>query len=119
VLCREEPELDVRIARQLVRLPLHKIHYALSQNHFVRVMSDDGECRATATFAQVEQQLTTQKNFLVCNRGIILNMDKVLRFDADCIEMLDGTKLPVRQRDKASLFAQFTQYQFRHMRREL
>jgi response regulator of the lytR/algR family len=46
-------------------------------------------------------------------------MDKVLRFEDDCIEMLDGTRLPVRQKDKNALFAHFTQYQFRHMRREL
>lgn len=119
VLFRQEPELDVRIERQTVQLPLRKIQYALAQNHFVRVITDDGECRAVANFAQVEQQLKTQENFLVCNRGVILNMDKVLRFDSDCIEMLDGARLPVRQKDKKALFARFTQYKFRHMRREL
>ena len=118
VLCRQEPELEVRIARQTVQLPLNKILYAESQNHFVRIVTDDGECRAAATFAQVEQQLETQENFLVCNRGLLLNMDKVLRFEGDCIEMLDGARLPVRLKDKNSLFAQFTQYQFRHMQRE-
>ena len=46
-------------------------------------------------------------------------MDKVLRFDDDCIEMLDGAHLPVRQKDKNELLAKFTQYQFRHMRQEL
>lgn len=110
VLCRQEPELEVRIARQTVQLPLNKILYAESQNHFVRIVTDDGECRAAATFAQVEQQLKTQENFLVCNRGLLLNMDKVLRFEGDCIEMLDGARLPVRLKDKNSLFAQFTQY---------
>ena len=118
VLCRQEPELEVRIARQTVQLPLNKILYAESQNHFVRIVTDDGECRAAATFAQEEQQLKTQENFLVCNRGLLLNMDKVLRFEGDCIEMLDGARLPVRLKDKNSLFAQFTQYQFRHMQRE-
>lgn len=95
VLFRAEPELEVRI------------------------VSDDGECRTVSTFSQVEQLLRAQENFLVCNRGVILNMDKVLRLDCDCFEMLDGTCLPVRQKDKNTLFAQFTQYQFRHMRREL
>lgn len=95
VLFRAEPELEVRI------------------------VSDDGECRAVSTFSQVEQLLRAQENFIVCNRGVILNMDKVLRLDSDCFEMLDGTCLPVRQKDKNTLFAQFTQYQFRHMRREL
>ena len=119
VLFRAEPELEVRIARQQVHLPLRKIQYAMAQNHYVRIVSDDGECRAVSTFSQVEQLLRAQENFIVCNRGVILNMDKVLRLDCDCCEMLDGTCLPVRQKDKNSLFAQFTQYQFRHMRREL
>lgn len=119
VLFRAEPELEVRIARQQVHLPLRKIQYAMAQNHYVRIVSDDGECRTVSTFSQVEQLLRAQENFIVCNRGVILNMDKVLRLDCDCFEMLDGTCLPVRQKDKNTLFAQFTQYQFRHMRREL
>ena len=119
VLFRAEPELEVRIARQQVHLPLRKIQYAMAQNHYVRIVSDDGECRAVSTFSQVEQLLRAQENFIVCNRGVILNMNKVLRLDSDCFEMLDGTCLPVRQKDKNTLFAQFTQYQFRHMRREL
>ena len=119
VLFRAEPELEVRIARQQVHLPLRKIQYAMAQNHYVRIVSDDGECRAVSTFSQVEQLLRAQENFIVCNRGVILNMDKVLRLDCDCFEMQDGTCLPVRQKDKNTLFAQFTQYQFRHMRREL
>lgn len=108
----------MRIARQTVHLPLKKIHYAMAQNHFVKVVTDDGECRAAANFAQVQEQLTTQPDFLVCNRGVIINMSKVLRFDGECIEMLDGARLPVRQKDKKSLLAQFTQYQFRGMQRE-
>lgn len=119
VLCRQEPELNVKIARKTVQLPFSLIHYALSQNHVVQVVTDDGECRAVDNFAQVEQQLLEQENFLVCNWGVIVNMDKVLRFDDDCIEMLDGKHLPVRQKDRNELLAKFTQYQFRHMRQEL
>ena len=115
----KEPELEIRIARQSIQLPLRKVLYAMAQNHFVRVVSEDGECRAACGFAQVEEKLRTEENFMSCNRGIVINMDKVLRFEDDCIEMLDGTRLPVRQKDKNALFAHFTQYQFRHMRREL
>ncbi len=119
VLCRPEPELEVRIARQTIQLPLRKVLYATAQNHFVRIMTEEGECRAVYNFAQVEEKLCAQENFLSCNRGVIINMDKVLRFEEDCFEMLDGTRLPVRQKDKNALFARFTQYQFRQMRQEL
>mgnify|MGYP002232705333 CR=1 FL=1 len=57
VLFRAEPELEVRIARQQVHLPLRKIQYAMAQNHYVRIVSDDGECRTVSTFSQVEQLL--------------------------------------------------------------
>ena len=90
VLCRQQPELEVRIARQIVRLPLTKIYYATAQNHYVRVVTDDGECRATANFAQVQEQLQTQPEFLVCNRGVIINMSKVLRFEATALKCWMG-----------------------------
>lgn len=61
VLFRAEPELEVRIARQQVHLPLRKIQYAMAQNHYVRIVSDDGECRAVSTFSQVEQLLRAQE----------------------------------------------------------
>ena len=102
----------------IVSAVINKMMFGFSSSMLAMIVTDDGECRAAATFAQVEQQLKTQENFLVCNRGLLLNMDKVLRFEGDCIEMLDGARLPVRLKDKNSLFAQFTQYQFRHMQRE-
>lgn len=83
ILQHPEPEIEVRFARKLMRLPYSKVYYALAQNHFVRIMS------------------------------------AVLRFENDCIQILDGTQFPVRQKDKGRLFATFTQYQFRHMRREI
>ena len=100
------------------RLPLTKIYYATAQNHYVRVVTDDGECRGHGKFCTGAGTASDPAEFLVCNRGVIINMSKVLRFEGDCIEMLDGTHLPVRQKDKNSLLAQFTQYQFRGMQRE-
>ena len=107
------------MARQLIQVPFRRIHYALAQNHFVSVCTDEGEHRATATFARIQEQLCGDPRFLLCNRGVVVNMGKVLRFEGDAIQMLQGPAFPVRQKDKGRLFAAFTQYQFRHMRREL
>lgn len=115
----KEPELEIRIARQSIQLPLCKVLYAIARNHYVLITTEEGEYRAMCSFAQIEEKLTARENFMSCNRGVIINMDKVLRFGEDCIEILDGTCLPVRQKDKCTLLARFTQYQFRHMRQEL
>ncbi len=79
-------------------------------------------CAATeraAKFFQLLEDLCEEPRFLACNRGVIVNMDRVLRFGEDSIEMLCGKSFPVRQRDKKRLFAAFTQYQFRRMRKEV
>ena len=119
VLGRPEPELELRVARQIILVPFGRIEYALAQNHYVSVRTGEGEYRATATFAPIQQSLCADPRFLLCNRGVVVNMDKVLRFESDAIQMLNGMSFPVRQKDKGRLFAAFTQYQFRHMRREL
>ena len=119
VLGRPEPELELRVARQIILVPFSRIEYALAQNHYVSVRTGEGEYRATATFAPIQQSLCADPRFLLCNRGVVVNMDKVLRFESDAIQMLNGMSFPVRQKDKGRLFAAFTQYQFRHMRREL
>lgn len=113
-----EPEIEVRVARRVVRLPLRSIMYAVAENHYVSVMTDSGEQRASCTFSELIRQLGGDTRFLQCNRGVLINMDAVLKFDTDRILMRDGARFPVRQRDKSALFDRFTQYQFRHLRKE-
>lgn len=118
-LHRTEPELEVRIARRTVLLPYGHIAYATVRDHQVCAMSKDGEYRVNGSFAELENRLCQDPRFLSCNRGVVINMSEVLRFEDDHIQMLDGTCFPLRQRDKGELFAAFTQYQFRHMRRDM
>lgn len=114
----EEREIEVRLGRRTLHVPLDKIEYVLAQNHVVSVVTEAGEYRAALKFSQMQELLCADPRFLACNRGVIVNMDKVLRFEEDSIEMLSGKAFPVRQRDKRRLFVAFTQYQFRHMRKE-
>lgn len=114
-----EREIEVRVDRKPLRIPVSKIHYIVAQNHAVRVMTGEGEYRAAQNFSQLQEELREEPRFLACNRGVIVNMDQVLRFGDDTIEMLCGKLFPVRQRDKRRLFTAFTQYQFRHMRKEV
>lgn len=114
-----EREIEVRRDRKSLRIPLDRVEYIAAQNHTVSVMTDEGEYRAAAKFSQLQEDLCEEPRFLACNRGVIVNMDRVLRFGEDSIEMLCGKRFPVRQRDKKRLFAAFTQYQFRRMRKEV
>ncbi len=113
----QEPEIEVRGPRQTLRLPLSSIQYAVAQNHVVIIATTEGEYRSISTFSELQGALLQDARFLLCNRGVIINMDAVHQFDDDCIRMTDGTQFSVRQKSKSQLFNAFTQYQFRSMKK--
>ena len=119
ILEEKEPELEISVSRQRMKIPFGKIHSVTSQNHSVNLTTEDGVYHSAATFSSMQTCLCEDARFLVCNRGIIVNMDFILKFDKDCIKMLNGTVFPVRQKDKSKLFVEFTQYQFRKMRDDI
>lgn len=112
-----EPEIEVRVARQTLLLPLSKIEYAVAQNHYVSVVTAEGEYRSVSTFGELQDSLLRDARFLLCNRGVIINMEAVLQFSDDCIRMANGAQFSVRQKSKGRLFNTFTQFQFRHMKK--
>lgn len=116
-LAAHEPEIEVHIARRTLYLPLSKIYYAVAQNHFVSIATPEGECRCISTFGDLKDLLMQNERFLLCNRGVIINMEAVHQFDDDCIRMVNGAQFSVRQKSKSQLFTAFTQYQFRHMKK--
>lgn len=113
----QETEIEVRVARKTLRLPLNRIFYAEARNHFVIIATVEGEYRSNATFREVQRTLLQDARFLLCNRGVIINMETVLQFNDDCIIMANGERFSVRQKSKTQLFNTFTQYQFRHMKK--
>lgn len=113
----QEPEIILRVPRQMLRLPLSSIRYAVAQNHVTVIATAEGEYRSLSTFGELQSTLLQDARFLLCNRGVIINMDAVHQFGDDCIRMTDGTQFAVRQKSKGQLFSAFTQYQFRSMKK--
>ena len=67
------------------------------------------------TFTEIENLLTADPRFLRCNRGILVNMDQVLRLDGDVFRMRDGTIFPLRVRSRAELVNKFSRYTIARM----
>lgn len=111
-----EASIEVQTGRQSVRIPLSRIQYITAQNHAVIITTDTGECRSNWNFSDVFDALHGDPRFLLCNRGICVNMDFVTTFEPSRIVMTDGAAFPVHQRNKSQLFRQYAQYQFQHMR---
>ncbi|MBQ6971882.1 MAG: response regulator transcription factor [Synergistaceae bacterium] len=113
--------LTVRVSRSVYKIPLRKISAVLSNNHFVEIVMSDGNCLlCSMTFCEVEAELMGDRRFLTCNRGLIINMDRVssLSRDKSSVIMSDGKQYALKVRGRAEVLRVFTQYQISRIRRE-
>lgn len=117
-LSEPQPEIRLHLPHRDMTLPLHSIYYVMAENHHVLLMTPTGMVRTMGTFAAIEQELSRDDRFLMCNRGLIVNMEAVLHFEEDSIQMVDGRRFSMRLKGRNKLFNTFTQFQFRHMKKE-
>ena len=113
-----EPEITVRVSRTTYTLRLRDISAVMSMDHFVNVVLSDGRSiLCSMSFTEIHERLTDPR-FLLCNRGLIVNMDCVasLTRNRDAFLMNDGSTLPIRVRGRAKVIHDFTQYQFSRIR---
>ncbi len=114
-----DPAVNVRVSRSICRIPYRSISAVLSRNHTVEVVMTDGNCLlCSMTFREFEAALLEDSRFLLCNRGVIINMDCVssLSRNRDMFTMKDGSCYAIRVRGNAKIIADFTQYQISRVR---
>ncbi len=108
-----------RVAHSTYQIPLRKISAVLSDNHFIDVVMSDGNSMiCSMKFSEAEKILMNYPQFLMCNRGVIINMDNVssLSRDKSAVIMSDGTHYALKVRSRNEIIKTFTQYQISRMR---
>ena len=117
VLTSVEPEVTIRVPRGTRALPLRRVSAVLSQNHGVEFILSDGQSVASLlSFAEAEDLLRGHERFLVCNRGLIVNMDHIVSSNGESFKMRDGRLFPIRVRGRTGILSIFSQYQMSRLR---
>lgn len=115
-----EREIEIRAAHSAYRLPVSGIISVLSAGHSVDIYLSGGNCiRSIQTFAYFEKELAEEPRFMVCNRGVLINMDHVISSDGECFRMKEGPACAIRVRDRVRLMERFSQYRISKMKGEL
>ena len=114
---RPEPEITIRASRSAFRIPYRNIVSVFSSGHSVDVyVTGNPPIRSIMTFSEIFEELSADSRFLLCNRGILANMDHALKVEDNVLRMKEGPSCPLRIRDQAKLIGQFSQYQLSRMK---
>ena len=112
-----EPSFAIRHDRTASDIPASSIVSAVSRGHSVEISLDVGApINSSMTFAEIEALFGADPRFLLCNRGLIINMEHVATVENDAFVMKNGQTWPIRVRGRAQLMEQFAQYQIARLR---
>ena len=104
--------IPIRVARDVLKVPVTGIVSAVAQGHRVVLTMAGGEpVQSIMTFAEVEQLLAKEACFLPVNRGVLVNMDYARALTGDTLTMLDGSSFVLRTKNRAELVSRFSHYQ--------
>lgn len=112
--------LEFYNGKQKIRLPLSKIQYLVSHDKYTFITLEDGqELRYRVTFSSLCTLLEKETRFLLCNRGVLLNMDFIRQASRETFVMTTGISFPIRKRNHLSVIQRFNDYQFEKLNEEV
>lgn len=106
--------LEMTYGRQKILFSYQELMSLEADGHYVRITSvGRGALRCyTSSFMSLWDTLCQDKRFLLCNRGIIINMDYVEKYTAQDFVLKNGQAFPIRQNNRNSVIDAFLTYQY-------
>ena len=103
--------------RREVRLPFSELVWTQSQGHYLHIKARNGEEYTTRmTTKEFLELISGEKRFLVVNKGIVVNMDQIRRFEKGNCAMTDGTTFPIKVRQAGKIEQLWQDYIFSQLR---
>lgn len=90
-------------------LPIEKIKFFESYRKHVIFHTYEGEFQMVVPISDILDELS-RFGFIQTHQGYCVNMNLIRRFEGSDIILLDGTKVPMSIRRKASVMSQYAQY---------
>lgn len=115
----EETVLTLKTGRQEVRLPVGEILWADHFQHQIHIHTRSmGELAARMTFGEFSDMLSREKPFLVCGRGVLVNLAHARDFDGSTFLLDGGARVPVSRSAVDAARRAFGEYLFQRRRME-
>ncbi len=119
-LCELKPEnrvplLAVVLSGTRLGLDTSKILYIDYINRATRIHISDQILTVSGTFSEVTAPLMNDGRFLLCIRGVVVNMRYITRQEGDLFVLQNGERLPINIRRKKHILQAYRRFVFGSM----
>lgn len=111
--------MELAVDRKSVRVFHDDINSAVSDAHYLDITLAGGErLRSRMTMPEFLEKTGGDARFILINKGIVVNAERILAFEKNCCIMEGGASFPVRVRDSAKVVQTVRDYHFEKIRRQ-
>lgn len=112
----KEKKVEFQSGKQKISLKLQNIQYVTSRDKYIMVVFKSGlENRYRFPFSQFCDLIKEDHRFLLCNRGVLLNMDYIQQTDGVVYVMKNNVQFPIRRKDRKKIIQLYNNYQFENL----
>ena len=116
---KAEAFLSFVVNRESHSIPYSDILFVRSSDHYAEIHTQLGHTYITRmNFSSISEQLTDDPRFLLIIRGILVNMDKIVRFADHSCYLENSVQLPVNVRNSKKIEQMWKNYIFQKIRSE-
>ncbi|MBQ9607282.1 MAG: LytTR family transcriptional regulator DNA-binding domain-containing protein, partial [Lachnospiraceae bacterium] len=114
------PKLTIICDRNTVSIPYQDIVIVKTSDHNYLEITDaaNNTYLTRLTFTEVSKKLANDRRFLLILRGILVNMEYILKLDDDICYLTIGTQLPINVKKAHDLEDTYQNFKFDSMRNE-
>lgn len=106
------PFLTIVSERASIQVDTLDILYIDIENRNVYIHTKDKTFPAGRNFSKVTELLLEDKRFLLCNKGLLVNMDFIASLEECNFVLVNNERLPIAPRRKKELAAYYHRYTF-------
>ncbi len=108
--------ITIKTERTTARIPIEDIFFAETRGHYVEIHTATNVFRTYITFKDFCNMLPQNIQFQSCFRGIVVNLDKVEKFEEQNLLLENGERIPISRSKKTELKGAYATYAFEKTR---
>lgn len=118
MLPQHQNYMELAVDRRNVRIFHDDIAFAVTDAHYLDITLVGGErFRSRMTMPEFLGKAEGDGRFILINKGIVVNAERILAFEKGACIMESGARFPVRVRDSAKVEQMVRDYHFEKIRR--
>lgn len=109
-----DPILKFSCGKKKIYLLVSDILYITADNNYTIFTTKNGNKKYRIFFSEVCKLLSDQR-FIICTRGVAVNMEYIQKEEQGIFEMKDGKSFPIHRKGRKEIVETFQKYQLQRL----